>query len=319
VYTKTILFALCLITARVVFADYPAIAYLDTQRDTVFAQYTNYVNSGRMLVYNRMNPIDPETAASMLTIYEYTVKDSDEFYRLQARCNVGIEGIATLNRLAHPLLISGARLLLPSIPGIFVPLDLEEKTRKNANDLEKLMAGSRFLGGGAVITITRDGGKERFLFLPGEHFSQTEYAFFLTFGNAGDAFQYPLTYYTLTSGFGTRRNPVTGRVKNHDGLDLAAPMGTPVYAAREGVVTETGADAVYGNYVVIRHEDGWASLYGHLSVIDAKLRAGVKAGECIGKVGSTGQSTGPHLHFELRQNGRARDPGKYLFKEGMTQ
>jgi murein DD-endopeptidase MepM/ murein hydrolase activator NlpD len=96
-------------------------------------------------------------------------------------------------------------------------------------------------------------------------------------------------------------------------MDLAAPLGTDVYAAGDGVVTEIGEDPVYGRYIIIKHRDNWASLYGHLQTVKTALRTEVRSGNLIGKVGSTGQSTGPHLHFELRRNGQARDPGKYLF------
>jgi murein DD-endopeptidase MepM/ murein hydrolase activator NlpD len=85
------------------------------------------------------------------------------------------------------------------------------------------------------------------------------------------------------------------------------------------VVTEQGEDPIYGKYIIIAHGDNWVSLYGHLSPIGTVLRSSVRSGNLIGRVGSTGQSTGPHLHFELRQNGRAQDPGKYLFKEGSRQ
>ncbi|HCC38083.1 MAG TPA: peptidase M23, partial [Treponema sp.] len=92
--------------------------------------------------------------------------------------------------------------------------------------------------------------------------------------------------------------------------------GTEVFAAGDGIVTETGEDAVYGKYIVIKHGEKWASLYGHLQKIEITLRSFVESGTLIGRVGSTGQSTGPHLHFELRENGRALDPGKYLFQGG---
>jgi murein DD-endopeptidase MepM/ murein hydrolase activator NlpD len=100
----------------------------------------------------------------------------------------------------------------------------------------------------------------------------------------------------------------------HHGFDLAAPEGTEVYAAGDGIVTEIGNDPVYGSYLVIKHGETWASLYGHLSKIETTLRTPVRSGNLIGRVGSTGQSTGPHLHFELRRNGEALDPGRYLFK-----
>ncbi|MDR2193997.1 MAG: M23 family metallopeptidase [Treponema sp.] len=298
-----------------VWGEYPLIERLDPRFDIAFEQYVKNVEIGRQLVYSRERVVEPETVARILTIYAYKPRASDDFYSLQARCPVGAQSIATLNRMAHPDAFTGDVMLLPSIPGLFVPLDLTENT---ANDLEKLMVASRFTetqrDRGTIITINNHDKKERFLFIPGENFSVTEAAFFLTFGRNGASFLYPLRYFTLTSSFGMRRNPITGSVKNHDGLDLAAPLGTEVYAAQAGAVTEIGNDGVYGNYIVIKHEGNWASLYGHLSSIEIGLHTSVHAGERIGLVGSTGQSTGPHLHFELRQNGKAQDPGKYLFK-----
>jgi murein DD-endopeptidase MepM/ murein hydrolase activator NlpD len=98
----------------------------------------------------------------------------------------------------------------------------------------------------------------------------------------------------------------------HQGIDLAAPEGTEVFAVADGVVTSAGFDPVYGNYIIIRHNNNWTSLYGHLQVIETVLRTELKSGNLIGRVGSTGQSTGPHLHFELRQDGRAFDPAGRL-------
>lgn len=94
----------------------------------------------------------------------------------------------------------------------------------------------------------------------------------------------------------------------HQGIDLAAPEGTEVYAVADGVVIDIGEDPIYGNYVIISHGESWTSLYGHLQKVETVLRSSVRSGTLIGRVGSTGQSTGPHLHFELRQNGRALDP-----------
>jgi len=146
---------------------------------------------------------------------------------------------------------------------------------------------------------------ERFLFLSGGRFSPTERAFFLN-----TAFRYPLPAFHLTSGFGIRRNPVTGHIVFHEGLDLAAPEKTEVYACREGTVQEIGYNALYGNYVLLKHEGGWTSLYGHLSAVLTVLHKNLQSGSLLGRVGSTGQSTGPHLHFELRQNRQTPKSGK---------
>jgi murein DD-endopeptidase MepM/ murein hydrolase activator NlpD len=172
-----------------------------------------------------------------------------------------------------------------------------------------LLASARDTGGGIIITVDRLEKPERYIFLPGEDFKPTERTYFLNTG-----FRFPLQNYRITSTFGMRPSPFTGKLQNHQGLDLAAPQGTNVYAAREGRVSETGSDFVYGNYVIIAHADGWASLYGHLSAVTVSLQDKVGRDTVIGRVGTTGQSTGPHLHFEIRKNGQALDPGKLLFK-----
>jgi murein DD-endopeptidase MepM/ murein hydrolase activator NlpD len=203
------------------------------------------------------------------------------------------------------MLTVGEPLLLPSVSGIFVPE--EQKT-----DLERLLASARLsLPDEDYVKLTIGEGGMVFYFFPGDELGMTERAFFLNRG-----FHFPLRNYRLTSGFGMRKNPITGNVVLHQGLDLAAPLGTEVYAAGDGIVTETGNDPIYGNYIIIKHGGDWASLYGHLQRIGTSLQASVKSGMLIGCVGSTGQSTGPHLHFELRQNGKARDPDKHLFLPG---
>ncbi len=116
-----------------------------------------------------------------------------------------------------------------------------------------------------------------------------------------------------TSDFGMRKHPVTGAHKMHKGMDIAAPTGTPVQATKSGKVVETGYDADgAGNYVVVDHGGGVKSKYFHLSEIDVKEGQDLKAGQQLGKVGSTGMSTGPHLHFEVHVNGEAVDPEPLL-------
>lgn len=118
----------------------------------------------------------------------------------------------------------------------------------------------------------------------------------------------------LSSRFGYRVDPVTKRRKTfHKGIDIAAPDGTPVYAAESGTVTDTGYKKNgYGNLIVIKHEKDLATYYGHLSKIIVDKGRSVKKGELIGKVGSTGKSTGPHLHFEIRKGNQALDPEDYI-------
>ncbi|MFC4601637.1 murein hydrolase activator EnvC family protein [Cohnella hongkongensis] len=118
--------------------------------------------------------------------------------------------------------------------------------------------------------------------------------------------------YRLSSGFGYRIHPITGKRKLHAGIDMAAPKGTPIYAAETGVVIVAQSWSGYGNCVIIDHGGGLWTLYGHMSEILAKKGDTVKRGEKIGLVGSTGQSTGNHLHFEVRKNSEPVDPAPYL-------
>lgn len=114
----------------------------------------------------------------------------------------------------------------------------------------------------------------------------------------------------LTSGYGNRYHPLLHRRRMHTGVDWAAPRGTPILAAGNGVIEEAGRKGQYGNYIRIRHANGYQTAYGHLSRIAPGVVQGVKVsqGQVIGKVGSTGLSSGPHLHFEVLVNNRFVNP-----------
>jgi len=210
--------------------------------------------------------------------------------------------LASLNRINNPTALKeGMTLLLPSCPGIFIPSNVE-------TDLEKIIGAARQNTEGAIeLKITIAGKTETFLFFPGADFTPTERAFFLNSG-----FRFPLRQYRITSRYGIRNDPFSDGHQMHHGIDLAAPEGTEVFAIADGIVTGVGYDPVYGNYVIISHSNNYSSMYGHLQKIETVLRAEVKSGTLIGRVGSTGQSTGPHLHFELRHGGRPFDPAGRL-------
>lgn len=120
----------------------------------------------------------------------------------------------------------------------------------------------------------------------------------------------------LASGFGYRIDPIYKMTKFHAGLDFSAPQGTPVYASANGTISVAGnLGNGYGNHVVIRHGYGYETLYGHLYKIKARNGQKVKRGEIIGYVGSTGKSTGPHLHYEVHRNGVKVDPIYYFYND----
>lgn len=116
----------------------------------------------------------------------------------------------------------------------------------------------------------------------------------------------------LGSGFGFRTDPFVGTRARHDGLDFAADVGTPVLAAADGVVLSAGFHPEFGNLIEVDHGEGLMSRYAHLSAMKVQPGMLVKRGEALGAVGSTGRSTGPHLHFEVRMLGVAQNPATFL-------
>lgn len=128
----------------------------------------------------------------------------------------------------------------------------------------------------------------------------------------------PVNSVRISSGFGMRRHPILGYSKMHKGIDFAAPTGTPIYAAGDGVVTYKGWRNGYGNYIQLKHNGEYATAYGHISRFPSGMFAGkrVKQGDVIAFVGMTGQATGPHLHYEILRRGAQVNPQNQKFKTG---
>lgn len=117
------------------------------------------------------------------------------------------------------------------------------------------------------------------------------------------------------SGYGTRIDPIYKTVKFHEGMDFSANVGTPVYVTGNGKVTQAGWDGLYGNSITIDHGFGYVTRYAHLSKIKVRRGQKVIRGEVIGEVGSTGKSTGPHLHYEVHVKGKVVNPVNYYFMD----
>jgi len=120
--------------------------------------------------------------------------------------------------------------------------------------------------------------------------------------------RYPLEFSRVISGFGMRRHPIQGNWRAHKGIDYAAPTGTRVRAVADGLVEYAGVKGGYGNVVILRHNGQYSTVYGHLSRIMVRRGARVAQNDTIGLVGQTGWATGPHLHYEFRIAGQARNP-----------
>ncbi len=304
-------FMLCCLVlagARAAFAaDYPRIPALDPA-DPVFRQYSDDVRDARIALAGAANRKGQRVLP--VGIYAYRVLPTDTLLGIAARCSVPYDALASLNRLSAPSdLTPGTVLLLPTLPGLYLPDDA-------AGAFETLLLSSFDPDDPSIITFavhdTGTGTKRTVHCIPDGLFDGTVRAWFLT-----PRYRFPLPSGVVTSSFGMRKNPVTGNLVFHKGVDLAAPRGTSVYSCADGEVVSTGFDSVYGNYVIVRHEGGKESLYGHLAAVKIELRERVKSGTILGTVGSTGQSTGPHLHFEIHENGIPKDPAGFI--KGTTQ
>ena len=130
----------------------------------------------------------------------------------------------------------------------------------------------------------------------------------------------PVNNAIMRSGFGGRRHPILGYVKMHTGVDWATPYGTPIFASGNGVVEKVGWEGGYGKYVRIKHNNGYETAYGHMSAYAKGMEPGkrVRQGQVIGFVGSTGMSTGAHVHYEILVNGRFVDPMRIKLPRGRS-
>ncbi len=142
----------------------------------------------------------------------------------------------------------------------------------------------------------------------------------VTFDKKQDSLKYmpalrPVIKGYISSPFGNRFHPVYHKMRHHDGIDISAPRGTPVYASAEGQVRFAGINGGYGRMVILDHKYGYRTGYGHLQKIFVRKGQIVKRGEKIGEVGNTGISTGPHLHYEVRFNGKPINPRPFFFDD----
>ena len=277
----------------------PVIESLSPSRaNTVLEDYNSIIRS------NNKNIAAGREPEIMFFIYKNTEKFS--FQGLSARTCINQETLATLNQIENAQDdVKGKTFILPVVNGLFIAID------KGINSIEVLLQENY-----STQTLTKDtiyyniDGRD-YLFLRSKRFSPVERAYFLD-----SALRLPLESNTfwVSSEFGKRKNPFSGQMKDHNGIDLAAPEGTPVYAIKDGAVyAAIENDREFGNYIILTHDLGkMTSVYAHLSKITVDRYQSVRKGDVIGYVGQTGMATGPHLHFEIRQGGKAEDPRQRL-------
>ena len=233
----------------------------------------------------------------------YRVKKGDMIGYIADNFNITQDTIISVNNIRSSRLLQiGQYLKIPSMPGIIYTVRKNGETISTISEKYKIDAAK-------TSQINNFGEKDSLnagttLFLP------DAYLDWVTRQEInGDLFHKPIkSRYWLSSYYGWRSSPFSGKRSYHSGVDMACPQGTPVYAALGGTVTSTGFNNIYGNYIIVTHHSGYKTLYGHLSAILVTRGKYVDINTKIGKVGSTGMSTGPHLHFTVYKNGKTVDP-----------
>lgn len=232
----------------------------------------------------------------------YTVAAGDTISGISKKFGLGnISTLIAVNDIDNVRsLRSGQKLRVPNQDGVVHRVAKGDSI--NAISVAYHVSVEEILDANDIETMTLTVGQE--LFIPGAKMDATSLKKAM-----GELFTCPIkAAWRLTSRFGIRNDPFTGIKSSHTGVDMACPTGTPIYAAMSGKVVVAGWSNVFGNYVIINHENGYQTLYGHLSKRIAQQGQRVSQGTRIGLAGSTGYSTGPHLHFTVYKNGKLVDP-----------
>ena len=246
---------------------------------------------------------EPEEDSS-ITYQTYRVQSGDMIGVIADKYNVTQDTIISVNNIKQSRLIQpGQYLKIPSMPGIIYTVKEDGETPQTIAKEYEIKAEKCALVNNLSLDDSLTAGTS--LFLP-----EAELDWTTRQEINGDLFKKPLKCrYWLSSPYGWRDSPFNpGKRTFHSGIDMAANMGNNVYPAMDGKVIEAGYNTVYGNYVIIKHHSGYKTLYGHLSKITCKAGNFVYTNTVIGKVGSTGMSTGPHLHFTVYKNGKTVNP-----------
>jgi murein DD-endopeptidase MepM/ murein hydrolase activator NlpD len=245
-----------------------------------------------------------------LSVMGYIVKPGDTMERIAARFGLELDTLSSLNRPGgkgvHNLTV-GEEITIPNQDGIYIAVkgNLQTLSEKWGLTPEQVLAvnGMKREAAGASDAAPPAGTP---LFFPGAKHEGYDLSLSL-----GVAISSPLGGW-LSSPFGRREDPFTGSPSYHTGIDIAAAEGTIVKSASDGYVSSVGANDVLGNYVIVKAPLGFQYIYGHLSGVLVAAGRRVSQGTPLGRVGRTGKTTGPHLHFTVSKNGVLQNPLKYM-------
>jgi murein DD-endopeptidase MepM/ murein hydrolase activator NlpD len=250
----------------------------------------------------REGRLDPANQA----LGHLALRGSDGLDRVLNRVQASLERIDTGERALLKLLEDGYRLRAQRLRGALADLGIG-----NIKGMIPKAASEAGMGGPFIAALPfADGGSfDRQLYNVTTARAQVEQ---LTRSLRSVPVRRPVAGDEIVSGFGVRIDPFLGRPAMHTGLDFRAEIGDPIQATANGVVTVAGWSAGYGKTVEVDHGNGLATRYGHMSEIEVKVGQQIRIGQVLGKVGNTGRSTGPHLHYETRVDGEAVDPQRFL-------
>ncbi len=268
---------------------YPLVNDL-SQNDINFLQLRQYV----------------QNSESTMVFFEYNVKKEDTLHSIAQKVGISRTSLLGVNQLPAPLRFFPNRntIIIPSKAGVFVStkprFDIEvivsEAREKNLNLLQPLLVRASFQTKNSY-----------FYFLQDQNMSEKELELWML-----SKYRSPVIKGTISSRFGPRINPVSGTKLIHKGIDISSGPGTKIYAADTGIVTERSYNPIFGYYLQITHANGVKTLYGHVLDIIPPIGRRVLIGEHIAYMGSTGLSTGEHVHFEISFNNTPVDPLEHL-------
>ena len=247
---------------------------------------------------------DTNTSGSLeLCYYTYRVKKGDMIGYIADNFGITQDTIISVNNIHQSRLIQiGQYLKIPSMPGIIYTVKKNGETAESIAEKYEVSTEKFLRVNKLEKNVSLVAGQT--VFVPD---AQLDWVTRQEIN--GDLFHKPIhTRYWLSSYFGWRSSPFSGKRSYHSGVDMACPQGTPIYAALGGVVSSVGYNNVYGNYVIITHHSGYKTLYGHMSKQLVARGKYVDTNTRIGLVGSTGLSTGPHLHFTVYKFGKTVNP-----------
>ncbi len=250
------------------------------------------------LLLSQKTDYSDEKQEEKLQIREHVVNQGDTLSEIAKEYGVSMDTICGSNRLhSYDIIQVGVKLKIPNKDGILHKIEKGQ----NVVDIAKRYKVS-------VSKIFSENELKNYDFL-----SVGDYLFVPDAKplNIIPGFLWPAMTRHITSTFGWRRHPINGKRHFHQGVDIRSNY-SPIRATKYGKITYTGWMGRYGKTIIIAHPGGWKSLYGHLSRIFVKKGQYVKQGQFIGRSGNTGYSTGPHLHFELSNSSRHKNPLKYL-------